>query len=102
MTEQIINLTPHTINLPHVAIPSTGSARVGVSSEVVSSYAGVAIYESVYGEVTGLPEEAVGVNYIVSRMVAAAVPERTDLLVPSGLVRDDKGRIVGCLGLEQV
>lgn len=40
--------------------------------------------------------------YVVSRLVAEAVPERRDLVVPHGLVRDGQGRVVGCAQLAQV
>jgi hypothetical protein len=36
------------------------------------------------------------VFYIVSSLVAAACPERTDLLVPGNAVRDADGKIIGC------
>jgi hypothetical protein len=48
------------------------------------------------GEVTGLPEQTAGTYLIVSRVIAAACPDRLDLLVPDNLVRDSDGRIVGC------
>lgn len=38
--------------------------------------------------------------YIVSRMVANALPNRKDLLVPNELVRDDQGNIIGCRSFE--
>jgi hypothetical protein len=40
-----------------------------------------------------------GVYYIVSRIVAEALPERTDLLFPDGIIRDADGTPIGCTGL---
>jgi hypothetical protein len=48
-----------------------------------------------YGEVFGLPEPEEDTYYLVSYPVAAALPERSDLLVPDDMLRQD-GRIVGC------
>ncbi len=42
-----------------------------------------------------LPCPSPGVGYIVSRMVAQAYPERTDLYWPDGLLRDEDGQVVG-------
>lgn len=48
-----------------------------------------------YGAVTGLPDPEPGVIYVVSQLVVAQLPERDDLAFPFGLVRDDKGDIIG-------
>lgn len=42
-------------------------------------------------EVRGLPDPVDGVYYVVSSIVAQALPEREDLLVPGNLVRSTKG-----------
>ena len=57
------------------------------------------LYAQEYGEVTGLPPEEEGVVLVVSGLVRAALPEREDLASPGGLVRDEKGRVVGCTHL---
>ena len=38
------------------------------------------------------------VYYIVSNIVKNALSDRPDLLVPTRMVRNDKGQLVGCLG----
>lgn len=101
----ILNYTPHTLNV-HTAtgvrdIPSDGVARVSVARVECDNIDGITIHRGEYGEVTGLPAEAPGTRLVVSRMVAATLPDRLDLLVPGALVRDDAGRPVGCMGLEQ-
>lgn len=55
-----------------------------------------------FGEVENLPEEEEGVGYIVSRIVAEACPQRHDLYVRSGEVRDASGRVIACTGLTQI
>jgi len=100
----LLNCTPHPINimteqgvktLPKSATP----ARVTTSSEVVGSLNGIDVYQETLGEVYDLPAPEEGAYLLVSRMVAAACPNRIDLLVPGALVRDQDGRIVACKGL---
>ena len=50
-----------------------------------------------WGTVTGLPEPESGKYYVVSQIVKNASPMRNDLLVPTHMVKDTTGRIVGCL-----
>lgn len=107
MTTQLINLCPHTINIldeeaaPIITVqPSGNVARVSQSEEIVA-VPGLPckITRQTFGDVVGLPEATPGVFFIVSRLVAAACPERDDLLIPGPLVRDDAGNPIGCRGL---
>lgn len=82
---QIINLTPHDINLS--------------SGEIYPRSGTLARVDMPYGDVSGLPKEEEGKGYIVSVLVAERLPGRKDLLVPGAQVRDEKGRIVGCESL---
>ena len=80
----VVNLTPHVIRLND----GTEYEPSGVVARVSAEYKELApshppCYSVVYGEVTGLPAHQDGVDYIVSGMVAAACPERHDLLVPA-------------------
>lgn len=56
----------------------------------------VPLAEIAYGHVEGLPPAAPDTVYVVSQLVANAVPHRTDLYFPIDLVRDTKGDIIGC------
>lgn len=85
----ILNYTPHEINIrldddQEVIVPSSGSARVTqIPGEFLYLDGGVPIYgPSIYGETVGLPASQPGVQYLVSLMVAQALPNRSDLLVP--------------------
>ena len=50
-------------------------------------------------EITNLPAPHKGVLLIVSRITAAAVTGREDILFPHGEVRDENGRILGVRAL---
>lgn len=99
----IVNLTPHTINVlgdnPQNFPPSGTVARCAVTRQQVGTVDGVPLNRTVYGDVTGLPAPQPGTYYIVSALVAQAVPDRTDVLITDDAVRDDQGRIVGCRAL---
>lgn len=102
----IINLTPHRVNIflangSITSIPSSGVARVNENREClkylsIEENTLVPIYKSVLGKVEGLPQPEPDVAYIVSRVVAAALPERQDLIYPHDIVRDREGRIIAC------
>lgn len=107
----LINLTTHPVivyagDRPVASWPPSGGfARL---EEVVDGKGSLATDQ---GEVPGvriryservadLPEPRAGTAYIVSRVLAAAVP-RDDLYFPYNEVRDAEGRIVGCRALGQ-
>lgn len=122
----IINLTPHSVTVystddvtevtkgsytslilkegaqPMVTYPSQGVARASASKEQVDVVNGIPVYSTSYGEPEGLPEEKEGVLYIVSALTAQSAPERKDLLIIDGAVRDSEGRIVGCTAFGRV
>ena len=82
--------------------PSGTIARVGSERRFKGRIKGIDFYTSNFGEVKDLPDREPGVFYIVSRMVAEAVPDREDLVAPSELIRDDEGNIIGADGLDVV
>jgi len=98
---KIINLTPHPLVIMKDGevmeeIPSSGIVRVREEKVKIGELHGVPIYKINYTESEGLPSPKPDTYYFVSVIVANANPERTDLLLSSDLVRDDKGRILGC------
>lgn len=116
-TMQIINCTPHTINLLHVEglqwdskarcyhgeprirltiEPSGVVPRCAQTEEMTDVLNGVPIYRMKFGTVESLPPRMAGAFYIVSSLVAQACPERDDLLIPAHMVRDENGKVVGC------
>lgn len=101
------NCTPHSLNVlvgeEVIDLAPTGIVPRCSQSEVTAGeVAGIPVTRQVFGEVIDLPEPEEGVFFVVSRMVAAACPERRDLLIPGALVRDDEGRVVGCRGLSRL
>jgi len=108
MKTEIKNLTPHAVTLMTdtgniVTIQPSGIvARVAVKRETVGSLPaiGVPITRAVFGDPVGVPEPQEGVYLIVSAMVRNALPDRTDLLSPGDLVRDDSGRVIACSNLD--
>ena len=97
---EVINLTPHAINIVgYEEMPAAGLVpRVAMETKVVGHVAGIPISLTEYGRVEGLPEK-IDVSFIVSKMLKDACPDRSDLLYPAELVRDEKGNIIGCKSL---
>lgn len=104
------NLTPHEVkifklngttqDLDVVIEASEEIARVNCEYiKVDKKVDGVNLYRTVFGEVTGLPEYSEGVYLLVSTMVREALPLRSDLVSPGQLLRNDKGEVIGCIGL---
>jgi hypothetical protein len=86
-----------------VMLPSAGVARVATCTEPTGEMlCGLPVVVEPTGAVTGLPEPSPGTHYVVSRMVADALPERADLVYPTCLARDAEGVIVGCCALGKV
>lgn len=104
VVHQILNLTPH----PVVYTPATGSPLTFPASGTIARVSerhvqddtdgphGLHTVVSVFGAVIGLPPPHAHSTLIVSGMVRAALPGRTDLLSPGALLRDAAGTIVGC------
>lgn len=113
MKTEIINLTPHAINIVDdekniikVIEPAEFPARVTVSTvrteDIICGDDTIPTSKSVYGVVEGLPEKEEGVIYVVSSLVAQRVPERDDVFIPNESVRDNYGRIIGCKSLGRI
>ncbi len=119
----VVNLTPHAINIyrdglsgPELAItiePSGEVARCTVEREetaqvsfvngqdtrISSGEPGVVFYATKYGKVTGLADPDGETVYIVSLLVKQACPDRQDLTSPGELLRNEAGQPIGCYGL---
>ncbi|BBM40490.1 hypothetical protein JCM16776_0710 [Leptotrichia shahii] len=99
----IINLTPHAINIisgdtTTTIDPSGTVARV--ATQVVATDNPM-LYTQQYGDVQDLPAPQDDTIYIVSALVLARVPDRTDVYAPltAQAVRNDAGQIIGVPGL---
>lgn len=103
----IINLTPHDVNLlledDVIVFKSKGIARVQQKEALDEYFDRVPIYKNKYGKIEGLPEEKDGVYYIVSFVVASALKDkRNDLLIVTKTERNEKGQIIGCYGFARL
>jgi len=110
----IVNLTPHPLNLmpegpdgPTVTIPPSGlvarcaTSRVQVGSVTVDGIA-IPVNRTQFGSVSDLPVPQPDTIFVVSALVAQAVPERQDVFIVDDVVRDEQGRIIGCRALAHV
>lgn len=98
-----VNLTSHTINevISGKAIePSGRIARVKASTTKVNEHAGIPIYASTFGEVEGIPEPQPDTIYIVSSLVLNGT-NRSDVVAPGNLQRNEHGQPIGCVGFRQ-
>lgn len=111
IVNDLINLTPHNVNIIEngkcvlTITPTLPSARCVEKfyEGFVVEYAGLRIPAGTltYAQVYNLPDEVPGTKYIVSVLVAQQYPWRLDLLVPHDLVRKD-GQIIGCKRLVRI
>lgn len=108
MKVKVINKTPHDITIVDSngiiikVYPPNPSAliRLNAKTNIVGVLPdGTFLSKTVFGDPEGLPEFKEGTFYIVSQLVKSALPERTDLLVPAEMIRDDEGKIIGCKSL---
>lgn len=102
---RIVNCTPHQVVVHNsdgdkvVFEPSGIVPRVSMSRTLLYKLEGVEIFATRYGDAVDMPKVVPGTSYIVSNMTAAACSDRRDLLTPGDPIRDEEGRIIGCLGL---
>jgi len=110
----IVNLTPHAITMmpagpagPVVTILPSGivarcaTSRVQVDTVTVDGIV-IPVNRTQFGAVTGLPDPQPDTIYIVSAVVAQAVPDRQDVFIVDDAVRDEQGRIIGARALAHV
>lgn len=107
--QQVRNLTPHAVTLvgvdgEEVVVPPAGPAArmtMRVSDEGRMSIGGAAVLlvREAAGELEHLPEPVDGTTLIVSRLVAESSPDRTDLVFPTDLQRDEHGDVVSAAAL---
>lgn len=118
----IHNMTPHTVSVivngVRVDFPSEGVIRASQHDEQVSEVvtdlkigeAGSAgftipVFKSTFGAPEGVPAVLDGI-YIVSSLayqsLKAAGYDMEHFVIPSGTIRDEQGRIVGCKGFARI
>ena len=104
----IINKTPHPVTILKDFIimrtyPTSGETiRLSMCTVPAGELEdGTPLTRTEFGEAEGMPEfqPDAGIFYIVSQLVKNAFPERTDFLVPTEIVRDYNGSVIGCRSL---
>jgi len=108
----IVNLTPHDIVLqlaPGETRTIARSGRVARADELPQSadpLDGLPTTYVAYGALKDLPDPTPGTYYVVSVVTAMAARAAgrgvDDLLTPGQQVRDEAGRVIGCLSLQRV
>lgn len=111
---KIMNLTPHALNFmpegpggPVVTIEPSGLVarcsvnRVQVDTVTVDGIS-IPVNQTRFGEVSDLPDPRPDTIYVVSALVAQAVPERQDVFIVDDAVRDEQGRIIGAKALAHI
>lgn len=104
---KVINKTPHQVHIlglnnQIIRTYPKGNSQIRLAMKVVQDVPlpdGTPTSRTEFGKAEGLPEFQDNVFYIVSQLVKNALPERTDLLVPTEIVRSNEGVIVGCRSL---
>jgi hypothetical protein len=100
MKTQIINLTPHDINVfdgdkQVLTIPASGTiATVKMAQKDLPPVNGIPVVTTDFGDVQNLPSPQPNTIFIVSLLVKGRCP-RKDLVNPTNFVRKD-GKILGC------
>jgi len=102
---EIINCTPHPVEMRSGSgLLLTSFEPSGYVPRVLQRYIplpkidGFSITAREVYEVVGMPEPQLGTMYIVSSMVAMALPNRTDLLVPRPFYDRNTGQTIGATG----
>ena len=102
---EILNYTPHTVNayLPDGSElpfePHGRPPRLQTDRRYLGEIEGIPFVERTMGDPEGLPYESDDIIYIVSKLVADAVTDRSDLAYPGEVIRDKHGNVIGCKGL---
>lgn len=116
---KIYNYTPHVITIVvdgvKVELPSVGIIRatqvdmkigeIETNLDLGNSSSGftIPVLTSSFGAPEGVPQLEDDAVYIVSSLAAQSLKragyDMSRFLVPSGTIRDEQGRIIGCKGL---
>jgi hypothetical protein len=113
MNQRIENLTGHDITIfngqgDKVVVPAKGPKlvvdsrrkRVGYVAKKAVKAPVIILNRKIDRD--KLPPIIPGTVYIVSIVAAMAYPERRDFLVPGRKVRDQSGKVIGCLDLRLI
>jgi hypothetical protein len=109
--KKVVNLTPHpveivtledSIHLPASSKPARAEMNSTALAPVELSGMTVPVLHEQVVRVTDLPKPAKDTLFVVSRLVAEAVPHRDDLVVPTQLTRNTDGTVGAARALAKV
>jgi len=104
---KIVNLTPHPLNIwnektqKFTSFETEGCVRLNHNNRLIGEFNGIPLYETTVSARSELPEKKDDVIYIVSSVVLSAFSEREDFWQPGRLLRDEKKKVIGCVGLSR-
>ena len=108
---KLVNLTGHDIVIKDkampkpIVIPSSGKLRARyttlIMGEVETLHGKIGITKNHYYRMRNMPDPQPGTYFIVSRLVAELYPERDDLLITNGLIKDN-GKTIACRSLAKI
>lgn len=102
---KIVNIAPHPLNLvlnngKTITIEPCGTIPRIVEETVEHNIVDEIEINTIRKvNVINLPEPEEGTLYFTSRILAAQIPTRKDLVFPAEFIRDASGNIIGCKGL---
>ena len=105
----IINLTPHALNIftsdksPVATVAPSGQVARAASTRTLTGVRnGIEFFETVFGAPSPLPDAEPDDIFVVSSLylagLRAAGLDDPRVHVPGEAVRDESGRVVGCVG----
>ena len=108
---KLLNLTGHDITIKNrlmpepVIIPSSGRLRARYTTIdrgfLQTEVGNIHLTQNHYYKMRNMPDPKPGVFLIVSRLVAELYPERDDLLITNGLIKED-GKTIACRSLAKL
>lgn len=97
---KFINLTGHPVTDTNTnkTFDPIGCVRTEAVTKKVYRANGIPVFRSTIKQLDPLPDPVDGVCYIVSNLYLNTCPERTDVVAPGRVVRDEEGKPVACRG----
>lgn len=97
---RFINLTGHPVTDTNTNTTFEPAGCVRTTGTTVRVYRanGIPVYRSIFTALDPLPDPVDGVCYIVSNLYLNTCPERTDVVAPGKVVRNEVGEPVACRG----
>lgn len=99
---KIVNLCPHAVDMVHGGVQyrwEKCASPARLAEVITPSFMGGVFTEVKFTDVIGLPDAVTGTLYIVSLPMKLVLSLRSDLVTPTGSVRNSEGQVIGCTSL---